>query len=190
MQSRIQSRVQTIDINGLNSTASAYATARIAKHHAIPVVAVTDTVKTAEQLLEHLAVFIHGEDRPVLYFPGYNMTAFKPMAYHGETAARRIQTLYQMIESVKPPLIITSATALVQKLIPKRDLIDFAELILAGEEIDRDALIRNLIAGGYTRAMIVEEYGDFSLRGGILDVFSPLYSEPLRLEFFGGLCAH
>ena len=185
VQSRIRSGKQVIDIGGLNSAASVYATAQIVKNNTMPVVVVTDKVKTAEQFMEQAAIFAQGLRRPLLHFPGYNMTAFKPMAYHGETAARRIRTLYQIIESVESPLIVTSATALIQKLVPKRDLIGFAELILSGEEIDRDALIRNLVAGGYTRAMIVEEYGDFSLRGGILDVFSPLYEEPLRLEFFG-----
>ncbi len=47
--------------------------------------------------------------------------------------------------------------------------------------------IAKLIAGGYTKAAIVEEPGDFSIRGGIVDIFSPLYPDPLRIEFFGDL---
>ena len=48
-----------------------------------------------------------------------------------------------------------------------------------------DFLIEKLTSGGYARSMIVEEPGDFCVRGGILDVFSPLYSDPLRIELFG-----
>ncbi|MEZ4525922.1 MAG: transcription-repair coupling factor [Desulfobacterales bacterium] len=55
------------------------------------------------------------------------------------------------------------------------------------EESDRDHLIRKLTAGGYVRTAIVEEPGDFSVRGSIVDVFSPLYSEPLRVEMFGDM---
>ncbi len=176
---------RTIDICGLSPTAWAYATACIFKNQSVPMVVVTDTTKADGQLLEQLTLFAQGMDRPLLHFPAYNVTAFKPMAYHSETAARRIRTLYQLIESPKAPLTVTSVAALAQRLVPKEELIRFGELVMAGEEIDRDTLIRKLIAGGYSRAMIVEEYGDFSLRGGILDVFSPLYSDPLRIEFFG-----
>ena len=56
---------------------------------------------------------------------------------------------------------------------------------MAGEDIDRDLFVANFLSGGYVQAMIVEEPGDFCVRGGILDVFSPLYSDPLRIELFG-----
>jgi transcription-repair coupling factor (superfamily II helicase) len=96
-----------------------------------------------------------------------------------------MRTLYQLIEGPRTSLTVISTAALAQRLVPKSEIVGFCELIVAGEEIDRDALIRKLVAGGYSRAMIVEEYGDFSLRGGILDVFSPLDADPLRIEFFG-----
>jgi len=51
----------------------------------------------------------------------------------------------------------------------------YAELIMKNEEIDREQLIDKLICGGYVRTTIVEEPGDFSVRGGIMDIFSPLY---------------
>jgi transcription-repair coupling factor (superfamily II helicase) len=178
-------RSQILEISGLNATAAVYAAATYFQTRSIPMVIVTDTPKTVGPLLEQLALFHRGMDRPLLHFPAYNVTAFKPMAYHNETAAHRIRTLYQLIEGPRASLTVTSTAALAQRLVPKNELIGFCELIVAGEEIDRDALIRKLVAGGYSRAMIVEEYGDFSLRGGILDVFSPLDSDPLRIEFFG-----
>jgi transcription-repair coupling factor (superfamily II helicase) len=174
-----------IDINGLSPTASAYAASRILKNQPLPMVVVADTAKSAEQLFEYLALFADGGQRPLFHFPAYNVTAFKPMAYHSTTAASRIRILYQLIEGQTPPVVVTSAVALTQRLVPKHELVRFSELLMAGEEVDRDAVVRKLIAGGYTRTMIVEEQGDFSLRGGILDVFSPLYTDPLRIEFFG-----
>jgi len=53
-----------------------------------------------------------------------------------------------------------------------------------GEETDREQLI-HFLQGGYTSAKIVEERGDFSVRGAILDIDTPYYEEPLRLEFDG-----
>ena len=45
--------------------------------------------------------------------------------------------------------------------------------------------VAKLVAGGYTRSVVVEEPGDFCVRGGIIDIFSPLYDDPLRIELFG-----
>jgi transcription-repair coupling factor (superfamily II helicase) len=176
---------QILEIGGLTATAAAYAAATYFQSRSLPMVIVTETPKEAGRLLEHMALYLRNTDRPLLHFPAYNVTAFKPMAYHNETAAQRIRTLYQLIEGPRASLIVTSTAALAQRLVPKNELVEFCELIVTGEEIDRDALIRKLVAGGYTRATIVEEYGDFSLRGGILDVFSPLNPDPLRIEFFG-----
>ena len=122
---------------------------------------------------------------PVIYFPPYNILPFKLLAYHNETAAKRIRTLYQLLTSETPPIVVTTVGALLQKLIPKSALTGYAELLMAGEEIDRDALVEKLLAGSYVQSMLVEESGDFCVRGGILDIFSPRYSEPLRVELDG-----
>ena len=54
-----------------------------------------------------------------------------------------------------------------------------------GEDFSRDDLIKKLEAGGYLRTSLVEEQGDYSVRGGVIDVFPPLYDMPVRLEFWG-----
>ena len=80
---------------------------------------------------------------------------------------------------------MTTVDATLQKIVPRHEISRYAELVLAGEEIERDYLISKLISGGYTKTAIVEEPGDFSVRGGIIDIFSPLYTDPLRIEFYG-----
>ena len=129
--------------------------------------------------------FFLPEAAGLLTFPAYNLLPFKRLAYHGETAARRIRTLYRLTASDVPPLVVVAIDALVQKIIPKQALIDYVDLVLPGEPLDSERLVARLVAGGYTRSVITEEPGDFSVRGGIVDVFSPLYDEPLRIERFG-----
>lgn len=150
-----------------------------------PVVIVADTDKASDRIREELSLFSAGVGREMAYFPAYNVTAYKPMAFHNETASQRISVLHHITEASQAPFIVTTISALCQKLLPKKELVRYGELLLAGEAVDRDAIVRKLIAGGYTRTMIVEEHGDFCLRGGILDVHSPLYPDPLRIEFFG-----
>jgi hypothetical protein len=73
---------RVIELCGLSPASSAYAIAQLVKNRTTPVVVVTDTTKADGQLMEQLGLFVHGMDRPLFRFPAYNVTAFKPMAYH------------------------------------------------------------------------------------------------------------
>lgn len=182
---QIPHRTGQIECYGLNGSERAFLIARLYQQLRIPIFVVTPSTNLAETLLEDLRFFKQSHDEPLFLFPSYNILPFKLMAYHNETAARRIRTLYRLLESSTPPIVVAAAETLMQKIIPKQKIINYAELMMAGEEIDRERLIEKLIAGGYTHAAIVEEPGDYCVRGGIVDIFCPLYPEPLRIEFFG-----
>jgi transcription-repair coupling factor (superfamily II helicase) len=181
----IRERASAVDCSGLTGATDAYLIASLYRQDPRPMFVVVATPKKAQRLIDDLRFFAHRIKMPVIYFPPYNILPFKFLSYHNETAAERIAALYRMIVTTSPPVVVTTAGALIQKVIPKKALTDFAELLLTGEEIDRERLIEKLVDGGYTRAMVVEEPGDFCVRGGILDIFSPLYQEPVRIEFFG-----
>ncbi|MBN1931693.1 MAG: transcription-repair coupling factor [Desulfobacterales bacterium] len=181
----IPARRGGIDCSGLNGSEQAYLICRLRRELKVPLIIIVSSHKDAEIFLQDLHFFLNSLDIPILYFPPYNILPHKFLAYHSETAAARIRTLYHMIESPAAPIVLTTVGALLQRLIPKEELGNYAELIMEGEEIDHDLLIKKLISGGYQRTTIVEEPGDFSIRGGILDVFSPLYEDPLRIELFG-----
>ncbi len=151
----------------------------------LPFLIVLSSKKSAERFMEDLRFFLRNHPAPVFFFPHYNILPFKLISYDNETASERMHILFQMTQVTSPPIIITTIDALLQKLIPKREILDFAELVMTGEELDRDRLISRIISGGYTRTSIVEEPGDFSVRGGIIDVFSPIYNDPIRIELFG-----
>ncbi|MEA3279665.1 MAG: transcription-repair coupling factor [Thermodesulfobacteriota bacterium] len=170
---------------GMSGSDRAYLLSRLILYRSMPIFVIVSSQKDADMFCNDLDFFTNKITQPVTYFPPYNILPFKQLAYHSETAAKRIRTLYTLTAGKTPPIVVTTVGAMLQKLIPKHELCDYAELIMAGEEIDRDSLIEKLIAGGYIRTGIVEEPGDFAVRGGILDVFSPLYSDPLRIELFG-----
>ena len=182
---KISERKQAIECTGLEESAKAYLILRIFLKHKGPVFLLAPSQKYAERLLEDLRFFAGNDETELLYFPPYNILPFKFLSYHSETAARRIRTLYQLIEGDVPSIVVTTVEALLQKIIPRKEISDFAELIMVDEEIERDDLIEKMIFGGYARTAIVEEPGDFSIRGGIMDIFSPMYPDPLRIEFFG-----
>ena len=173
-----------ISISGLSRASTAYMAAQFSKKIKTPMVMILSSIREAETMLGDLQFFIGNSSIPIYYFPPYHVLPFKSFSYHSETAAARIRTLYQLIAE-PAPFVVTTVEALMQKLIPKSELIDFSELIMTHEEFDRDQLIQKLVSGGYTHSMIAEEPGDYCVRGGILDIFSPLYPDPMRIEMAG-----
>jgi transcription-repair coupling factor (superfamily II helicase) len=176
-----------VDISGLSGASGAYLAYRLYLTQRRPLVVVCSSPKQAEWFMEDLRYFSQHSELPLIYFPPYNLLPFKFLSYSNATASARITALYRMLETGPAPVVVTTIGAMMQKLIPKRELLAYADLLQQGEEIVLDDLIGKLGAGGYTRTQIVEEPGDFCLRGGILDIFSPLYDEPLRLELFGDM---
>jgi transcription-repair coupling factor (superfamily II helicase) len=184
---QIPHRNGSVECYGANGSERAYFIWQIYRELRIPIFVVAPSTKLAQSILEDLRFFQDAADVPMFLFPSYNILPFKFMAYHNETAARRISALYQLLEykAPPPPIVVSSVDALLQKVIPKQEIINYAELIVAGEEIEREDLIEKLVSGGYVHAAIVEEPGDFCVRGGIVDIYCPLYKDPLRIEFFG-----
>ncbi|MCP3952416.1 MAG: transcription-repair coupling factor [Desulfobacterales bacterium] len=181
----LPSRTGAIECSGLAGSEKAWLIARLHARGQLPLCVVTATLKEAEQMAGEVDFFLGSRTAALHVFPPYNILPHKMLGYHSQTAARRIGTLFAISESRHPFLLITCVDALLQKLAPKDELNGFAELVMAGEETDRDQLIEKLISGGYTHAALVEEPGDFCVRGGLIDLFSPLYPDPLRLEWFG-----
>ena len=178
-------RERGIDCIGLSGAAKAYLAARIIAKQPSAFLAILPTAKDAERFINELSFFIPTRSSEILYFPPYNISPFSFLTYHSETAARRIGTLYGLLEGNRHPIVVTSIDALMQKIIPRQVISQYAELIALHEELNRDLLINKLICGGYVRTTIVEEAGDFSVRGGIVDIFTPLYPDPLRIELYG-----
>ena len=181
----IAKRTGPIAVAGVDGSVGAYLADAVRKRLRLPVLLVTESTKTAEHRQAEIDFFSGQTGLAAVHFPSYNISPFKFMSYHNETAARRIRTLYAMLEGHREQVIVTTAAALRQRLIPKSVLTGFAELIIAEEEIEPDRLVAKMVAGGYTRSVVVEEPGDFCVRGGIIDIFSPLYDNPLRIELFG-----
>jgi transcription-repair coupling factor (superfamily II helicase) len=181
----VAGRLGRVEICGFAGSERAYLLNRIQDRHPAPMLVVAATADDAKSLYEDLQFFLDPRRGSLLFFPPYHIMPFKFLSYHNETAAERIRVLYHLLVQERPVVLVTPVEALLQRLIPKQEIIRYAELILAGEHVDRERLIAKLISGGYLRTAIVEEPGDFSVRGGIVDVFSPLYENPLRIELDG-----
>lgn len=101
-----------------------------------------------------------------------------------ESVGRRIEALWRCLSS-EPPLVVTHLRALLEPTLPPNELRSRLLEVRLGEEYELDKLASRLIGLGFRRVPLVEEVGTFSVRGGIVDLFSYSASEPFRIEFFG-----
>jgi transcription-repair coupling factor (superfamily II helicase) len=101
-----------------------------------------------------------------------------------ELEQRRLHTLYQMARG-NAPVTVASPGGLMQRAIPREALLSSAMTLHMNKSYDLAEIAQRLVTAGYSRAEQVEGRGQFALRGGILDFFSPAYEMPVRCEFFG-----
>jgi len=88
-------------------------------------------------------------------------------------------------EAAGPLIVVVSARALARRMVPRDFLLAASGRIAAGSTFERDTMTRRLVAQGYQSVPMVEDPGTFAVRGGILDVWPPLYEQPARVELFG-----
>ncbi len=183
----ISARTGPVAVTGISDAGQAYCIFELYRRMNKPVVIVAPNSKIAELLLDDLRFFAPKEQIFFHELPAYNVSPFKLLSYQGKIAADRIGTLFRLTEGTGPPLIVTTIEALSGRLIPKQVLLEYAELLMVGESLDRDLFAEKLTRGGYTQSVLVEEPGDFCLRGGIIDIYPPLYPDPIRIELFGDM---
>src|SRR5262245_42832071 len=89
------------------------------------------------------------------------------------------------IRSAPHTFLVTSIAALMQRLLPVVTFTSTTLQFTLGGTIERESLTGGLLRLGYRRVSVVEIPGEFSVRGGIVDIFSTAYADPLRAEFLG-----
>jgi len=149
-----------------------------------PLLVIVPHMRDAEILLEDLRFFMKEPEVPCFLFPQWETLPYDEIPPHPEIIRERVRVLFSLLRG-EEAVIVSSIKALMQKVLGPADLKESVFSLSAGEEVDRDRLIHFLHGGGYTSVKIVEQRGDFSIRGAIIDISTPFYEEPLRLEFDG-----
>jgi transcription-repair coupling factor (superfamily II helicase) len=123
----------------------------------------------------------------VVTFPAWDTVPYDRIGPHSDIVARRMATLAKLALSARkhPTVVLTTVNAIVQR-VPSRAFIKRTTKALApGQRIDMARLTQRLALMGYTRSGTVMEAGEYAVRGGILDLYPPGRSSPVRLDFFG-----
>ena len=173
------------DITGLAGSSGQLLAARIRNQLNRPVCCLVPADEQLDVVARDTALFT---DAPVLIYPSFEIPPYTALSPDPATTASRLSTLYQLQNSDQPPIVFASVEAVLRRVLPRRILNDHCELIISGEDTDRQQLISFLTTCGYESCDLVRRPGDMAVRGGIVDIFPPAAegaSLPLRLDFFG-----
>ncbi len=122
----------------------------------------------------------------LLYIPS-EVSPYADVNPDRRAAQTRLATLFHLAIDLPWSVLVCPIAALARKVVPKEEVLEHAELVIAGQEIARDLLCARLSAAGYVRSPLVEDPGAFAVRGALLDVWAPSADLPVRIEFYGDL---
>ncbi len=148
---------------------------------------ITPTQEEAEQLYEDLkffADFLGLDHSNLVLFPPWATIPYNPALPAHTVICQRVRALHMLCQS-ENTVLISSLPAVLHKLLPPSVFSEACFAIKVGETVERDWLLRALIRLGYSRGTLAEIPGEFSVRGGIVDIFSTAHDNPVRIEFLG-----
>lgn len=171
---------QTCAITGLSAVHRAHMISALHQDTGRNILVVCQDDLATDRMAQELSGFL-GEKPPVL--PSRELTLLGATVSRG-WEHKRLHMLYTLRREGYP-VLVASAEALGLRTMPGEKLFSSAIPLVAGGTYDLDNLVERLVQLGYRRSILVEGTGQFALRGGILDVYSPGEKAPVRVEFFG-----
>ncbi|MGA2858522.1 MAG: transcription-repair coupling factor [Candidatus Sulfotelmatobacter sp.] len=175
-------------VSGLTPTAKALLLVLLQRAADRPFVVVVNDNRAAEDFVPLLRGFSEltaaGDPEAVVALPARDVLPFQNLSPHPELQEERATALWK-IASGKAAIVVSPIAATAIRLRSAEYYSDLARTVRRGESIDVDSLLGHLNTVGYSSADVVEMPGQYALRGGILDAYSPEAERPVRIEFFG-----
>jgi transcription-repair coupling factor (superfamily II helicase) len=175
-------------VSGLTATARSLYIPLMARAAKRPIVVIVADNKAADSLEPMLKAGceLTGAIDPsrVVRFPAHDVLPFENLSPHPDVQEQRAAALWKLATGAVD-IVIAPVEAAALKLFDREYYAGLAVQLRRGEEMDVEVLTSHLASVGYTQMDLVEMPGQFTRRGGILDVYSPEQDRPIRVEFFG-----
>ncbi len=182
-----------LQLAGVKGEARAFVACALWAARRGPVVMVLPDIRTRNRVAQALEAFrdllgqpldIPSEAR-ILTFPSYELTPYLDEWMQPSVASGRVKGLFALLKGA-PTALLTTPEALVPRLVSPKDFQKGIMTLTPGDALgDRDAFLRELFYRGYAGVPSVELPGDMAVRGGVMDVFSPMEEDPVRIELEG-----
>ncbi|MEO2508839.1 transcription-repair coupling factor [Clostridium paraputrificum] len=180
LESYIKGDKHPIEIEGLSESGKSYVINGIYEVSDKPVVIITNSDMEAKNLYEDLNLYLSN----VYYFPAKEIVFYNVDAISGDLRWARLNVIKEILSNNKN-IIVISIDAFAARYTPKNLFKTNTVSISVGDEVDFKELSKILVEAGYDRVDVVEGKGEFSLRGGLLDLFPTNSIYPYRIELFG-----
>lgn len=134
-------------------------------------------------------------DVEIISFPAWDCLPYDRVSPRPDIVAHRVHALcsmlnWQKIKSRAPRIVLTTVSAISQRVPPQKALDDAQFFVQKGGQVDAEALINYLSQNGYNRTDTVRENGEYAVRGGIIDLFPTGHDDPVRIDLFGDDVEH
>lgn len=171
-------------LTAITEAARPFIIAALAEALQQPLLVVVEDELQASQTTETLKTFV-GEQDSVLYLPDRDALPYERLMSDTLTTQQRMNTLICLAKRERQVIVVCSARVLTQPVIPPQELVATLYKLEVSQEVDLTLMLDHLYNLGYEPVTEVEEPGQFSHRGGIIDLFPPTLPRPVRIEFFG-----
>lgn len=179
IQNSVDAKSTPILLPETNIVYCAYFAASLYKKTSNPITIICSDDASCSNLISDIESFVHSSTN---FLPPRDFNFYNIEASSKEWEHKRITAFYNMLKGNK--ITVTTPQALSSATIHPNDFTKHELIFEINKEYNTESIITQLISLGYKRFMQVEGAGGFSLRGGILDIFSPIYQNPVRIEFF------
>ena len=179
----ISTSKQKTHLKGALGSSLSFTIASVFKTTTLPFLLIFDSKEEAAYYLNDLEVLL--DDNEVLFYPGSYRRPYQIEETDNANVLMRAEVLNRMSSQKKPALIVTYPEALFEKVLSRKELEKSTFKVAVGEILNLDFFNEVLFDYQFQRVDFVTEPGEFSVRGGIVDVFSFSNDEPYRIEFFG-----
>jgi transcription-repair coupling factor (superfamily II helicase) len=181
--SRIENTRGEVKINGLTQSGISLFISSGHQENQKNWLVIVEDKEAAAYIQNDLERFL-GKDE-ALFYPASYRRPYEIEAIDNANVLMRSEVLQQLSESKKPKVIVTYTDALLEKIITKKDFVSQRIDLKTGDQVGLDFINESLFEFGFERTDFVTEPGEFSVRGGIIDVYSFAHDLPYRIEFFG-----
>ena len=175
------SQGQSAAVTGIGQINRSHLIAGLHRDCKAPMVILCQDDIAARRLQQELKDFL-GLTAPIL--PSRDLTLYDAAVVSRSWEQKRLRQLYEL-STGKTPIQIFTWESLSQRTMPRSVLQNAAFSLEVGQEYAPEELIRKLNDAGYSRCGMVEGPGQYAIRGGIMDIYSPAETLPIRAEFFG-----
>ena len=183
LQNSIAENQTKTHLKGLVGSAFSFVVSNTFKQAEKPFLLIFNDKEEAAYYLNDLEQLL--SDKDVLFYPGSYRRPYQIEETDNANVLLRAEVLNRINSRRKPAIIVTYPDALFEKVVTRKELEKNTLKIAVNDELSIDFINEVLFEYKFKRVDFVTEPGEFSVRGGIVDVFSFSHDEPYRIEFFG-----